>query len=86
MWIKIDQLKLDACTAPVPPEKALYHALRKTLGIPVKNFVIAGKSVDARRGRPQILYRIFAEVENPPPGMQAVPPPPDWSPKCRIPL
>ncbi|MBQ7393493.1 MAG: FAD-dependent oxidoreductase [Lentisphaeria bacterium] len=77
MWIKIDQLKLDACTAPVPPEKALHNVLRKTLGIPVKNFVIAGKSVDARRGRPQILYRILAEVENPPLGMQAVPPPPD---------
>ena len=49
MWIKIDQLKVDACSAPVPPEKALPAALRKTLGVPVRDYVIAGKSVDARR-------------------------------------
>lgn len=77
MWIKIDQLKLDGCTAPVPPEKALPGALHKALGTEVKNFVIAGKSVDARRGHPQIFYRIFADVDRIPEGFQASSPPPD---------
>ena len=77
MWIKIDQLKLDACTAPVPPEKALPGALRKYLGCDVRDFVIAGKSVDARRGRPQILYRIYAETAASCPGFQETLPPAD---------
>ena len=77
MWIKIDQLKVDACKAPVPPEKALPAALRKTLGVPVRDYVIAGKSVDARRGRPQILYRIFADVMQLPEGFQPAMPPAD---------
>ncbi len=77
MWVKIEQLKLDAVSAPVPPEKLLPGLLQKTLGMPFKSFQILGKSVDSRRGRPQILYRIAAEVENLPPGMTADSPPED---------
>ena len=77
MWLKLDDLKLDARTAPVPPEEALPGLIRTRLGGDFRTFVIEGKSVDARRGSPQIVYRVRASVDRLLPGMEAAPPPPD---------
>ena len=77
MWLKLDDLKLDAVTAPAPPEAALPGLVRARLGGAFRTLVIEGKSVDSRRGRPQIVYRVRVETDALPPGMAPVSPPPD---------
>ncbi len=65
MWIKANNFLLDSATVPIDIDEMLEELLIKYLRIDKANFkryLINSKSVDARRGTPQFVYSIFAEV------------------------
>ena len=78
MYTLLENFKIDAAGAPGNiDEQILSRAAGAALNIPLRKLHggrILNKSVDARRGRPQLIYTVLLSVDDDLPGIKAVPP------------
>ncbi len=71
MWHQIDDVRLSSVGLGAKPELLLAPLLREKLGVAVRDWRILGKTVDARRGAPVLIYTLAAEtVEMPRTGLK----------------
>ncbi len=67
MWLKIDNFLLDSASVPYDVDEMLGELLVRYLRMDKTNFkryLITSKSIDARRGTPQFVYSVYAEIED----------------------
>ncbi len=63
MWIKIDNFMLDSSLVSIDIDNSLDELLAKFLQVKkIVQYKINSKSIDARRGIPQIVFSIFVEI------------------------
>lgn len=64
MWFQADGLEVDAVRAGQDPDRIVCRYLCKNLGVresDITRCIIKSKSIDSRRGLPQIVYSLFVE-------------------------
>ena len=66
MYTIFRNLSVNALTAPADIDRRIGVVAAKTAGLPpdaLRSWRILAKSVDSRRGAPQLVYTLLAEVE-----------------------
>ena len=70
MYLRLENFRVNALRLPYAAEVAdqhLHAVVAEFLGVPraaVPDYRIAGRSVDARRGAPELIYTLYLEVDD----------------------
>lgn len=77
MYTLLENFKIDAAGAPGNIDEQILSRAAGALNIPLRKLHggrILNKSVDARRGRPQLIYTVLLSVDDELPGIKSIPP------------